>query len=221
MSDAVYLVTDSVICQQAGHTVPFVVEEACRAGVRWIQLREKAMTTRSFIELGTTLKTITQRYGAQLIINDRVDVALAVDADGVHIGQADMPYPLVRSLLGPDKIIGLSINSAAEVLAAQSYDAIDYLGVATIFATGTKLDTVSLLGLPGLQDLCKHTQLPTFAIGGINVTNIQPVMQTGVTGVAVVSAICGQASPYEAACELIQLTQFDENIHPSAHDCRL
>ncbi|GAB3505674.1 thiamine phosphate synthase [Spirosoma knui] len=207
MSDAVYLVTDSAICQQAGHTLPFVVEEACRAGVRWVQLREKAMTTRSFVELGTTLKTITQRYGARLIINDRVDVALAVDADGVHIGQDDMPYPLVRSLLGPGKIIGLSVNSLTELVAAQGHDDIDYLGIATIFATGTKLDTVSLLGLPGLQDLCKQTQLPTFAIGGINATNVQSVMQTGVAGVAVVSAICGQASPYEAARELIQLTQ--------------
>jgi thiamine-phosphate pyrophosphorylase len=220
VSDAVYLVTDSVICQQAGHTVPFVAEEACRAGVRWIQLREKTMTTRSFVELGTTLKTITQRYGARLIINDRVDVALAVNADGVHIGQDDMPYALVRSLLGPDKIIGLSVNNLAELVAAQGHNDIDYLGIATIFATGTKLDTVSLLGLSGLQNLCKQTQLPTFAIGGINATNVQSVIQTGVTGVAVVSAICGQTSPYEAACELTQLAQSNENIHPSANDCR-
>ncbi|QJW88201.1 thiamine phosphate synthase [Spirosoma taeanense] len=209
MSDAVYLVTDSVICRQAGHTVPFVVEEACRAGVRWIQLREKVMTTRSFVELGAALKAITQRYGARLIINDRIDVAQAVDADGVHIGQDDMPYPLVRSLLGPNKLIGLSVNSIDELLAAQCHSDIDYLGIATIFATGTKLDTVSLLGLPGLQDVCQQTQLPTFAIGGINATTVQSVMQTGVTGVAVVSAICGQDSPYEAARELIQLGRVD------------
>jgi len=218
--DKVYLVTDSSISQRAGHTVPFVVEEACRAGVRWVQLREKTMSTRSFVELGVTLKTITQRYGARLIVNDRIDVALAIDADGMHIGQDDMPYPMVRKLLGSDKIIGLSINNMTELLASQTYADIDYLGVAAIFATPTKLDTISELGTLGLREICEQTDLPTFAIGGINATNLQSIMKTGVTGVAVVSAICGQPSPYDAARQLIQLTQSHENIHPSSDDCR-
>ncbi|CAN5457674.1 thiamine phosphate synthase [soil metagenome] len=199
-----YLVTDGAISQQAGHSLPFVVAEACRAGVRWIQLREKQLSTRSFIELGLALKQITQRYGAKLIINDRVDVALAIDADGVHIGQDDMPFPMVRSLIGPAKLIGLSIINEAELQATRHWN-VDYLGIATIFPTGTKQDTASILGIDGLQRICAQTRLPAFAIGGIKASNIQAVMQSGVTGVAVVSAICGQPSPYAATRELIHL----------------
>lgn len=199
-----YLVTDSVISQRAEHSLPFVVAEACRAGVRWIQLREKQLSTREFIKLGLALKQITQPYGAKLIINDRVDVALAIDADGIHIGQDDMPYSMARSLVGSDKLIGLSINNEVELQAAQHWG-VNYLGIATIFPTGTKQDTASLLGISGLERICAQTRLPTFAIGGINASNIQAVMQSGVTGVAVVSAICGQPSPYAATKELINL----------------
>lgn len=197
-----YLVTDSDVARMAGHTLPFVVEEACRAGVRWVQLREKELSTRAFLELGAEIKQITKAYGANLIINDRVDVALALDADGVHVGQDDMPYSTVRSLIGPDKLIGLSINNLAELQAIAGAD-LDYLGIATVFPTGTKQDTSSLLGLEGLQQICRQTTLPTFAIGGIKADNIQQVMQTGVTGAAVVSAICGHPSPYEASRELL------------------
>ncbi|GAB3808517.1 thiamine phosphate synthase [Spirosoma humi] len=199
-----YLVTDSAIARQAGHTLPFVVEEACRAGVRWVQLREKDIATRAFLDIAFDLKRITQTYEATLIINDRVDIALAVNADGVHVGQDDMPYALVRSLLGPDKIIGLSINNAAELEAARGAD-LNYLGIATIFPTGTKQDTSSLLGLDGLRAICQQTNLPTFAIGGINATNLRSIREAGATGAAVVSAICGHPSPYEATRELINL----------------
>lgn len=204
--NGLYLVTDSHIAQQAGHTLPFVVEEACRAGVRWVQLREKALSTRAFLELGTELKRITQVYGAKLIINDRVDIALAIDADGVHVGQDDMPWALVRSLVGPTKIIGLSINNLAELEAAGDAD-LDYFGIATIFPTNTKQDTASLLGLHGLRAICQQTSLPTFAIGGITKYNIQSIQQTGATGAAVVSAICGQPSPNQAARALGQLME--------------
>lgn len=202
--NGLYLVTDRIIAQQAGHTVAFVVEEACRAGVRWVQLREKELSTRAFLEAARELKQITQAYGARLIINDRVDIALAVDADGVHVGQDDMPYEVVRSLVGPDKLIGLSVNNMIELRAALD-DKPDYLGVAAVFATNTKLDTSNLLGLDGLREICTSTSLPTFAIGGINATNIRQIMQAGATGAAVVSAICGQPSPYEATRELLQL----------------
>jgi len=198
-----YLVTDSDVARTAGHTLPFVVEEACRAGVRWVQLREKELSTRAFLELGAEIKQITKAYGANLIINDRVDVALALDADGVHVGQDDMPYSTVRLLIGPDKIIGLSINNLTELQAIAGAD-LDYLGIATVFPTGTKQDTSSLLGLEGLQQICRQTTLPTFAIGGINAHNLQQIMQTGVTGTAVVSAICGHPSPYEASRELLK-----------------
>ncbi len=204
-----YLVTDSLIARAAGHTVPFVVEEACRAGVKWVQLREKELSTREFVVVAAEVKRITQHYGAKLIINDRVDVALAVDADGVHVGQDDMPYIMVRSLIGRGKVIGLSVNNLAELQTITDAD-VDYLGVATVFPTGTKQDTSSLLGLDGLRAICAQTNLPTFAIGGINASTIQQVMQTGVTGAAVVSAICGHPSPYEATCALIQL--IDESV---------
>lgn len=201
-----YLVTDSDICRQADHTLAFVVEEACRAGVRWVQLREKNLSTRAFLETGEAIKRITQEYGAKLIVNDRVDIAMALDADGVHIGQDDMPYAIVRSLVGPGKIVGLSVNTIAEAQAACNLD-VDYLGVATVFPTGTKQDTASLLGLEALRILCHQTQRPTFAIGGINTKNVQDVIRAGATGVAVVSAICGQPAPYDAACHLIQLIE--------------
>jgi thiamine-phosphate pyrophosphorylase len=199
-----YLVTDSAVAQSAGHTLPFVVEEACRAGVKWVQLREKELSPRAFVALGVELKRITQAHGARLIVNDRTDVALAIDADGIHIGQDDMPYQLVRSLIGPDKIIGLSINDLTELQAAAGAD-LDYFGIATIFPTGTKQDTSSLLGLEGLREICNQTNRPTFAIGGIKASNIQDVIRAGASGAAVVSAICGHPLPYEATRELIQL----------------
>lgn len=204
-----YLVTDSTIARQAGHTLPFVVEEACRAGVRWVQLREKNLSTRAFLDIGFALKRITRAYKATLIINDRVDIALAVDADGVHVGQDDMPHELVRSLIGPTKLIGLSINNLAELEAARGAD-LDYLGIATLFPTGTKQDTSSLLGLDGLRAICQQTTLPTFAIGGINATTIQSIRQAGATGAAVVSSICGHISPYHATRELLKL--IDESL---------
>ncbi|MBC3791417.1 thiamine phosphate synthase [Spirosoma utsteinense] len=199
-----YLVTDGPIARQAGHTLPYVVEEACRAGVRWVQLREKDLSTRDFLDVATQLKRITQAYEARLIINDRVDIALAVDADGVHVGQDDMPHALVRRLIGPNRIIGLSVNTLAELEAARDTD-LDYFGVATIFPTGTKPDTSSLLGLAGLRVICQRANRPTFAIGGINAATIQSIRETGATGAAVVSAICGHPSPYEATRALIKL----------------
>ncbi|MFC5409373.1 thiamine phosphate synthase [Larkinella bovis] len=204
MMHGLYLVTDAGCAGQAGHTLPFVVEEACRAGVQWVQVREKTASTRAFVELAAELKRITETYGAKLIINDRVDVALAVDADGVHIGQDDMPPTMVRNLIGPDKIIGLSINNLAELESAEGL-AIDYIGAATVFPTATKQDTSSLLGLEGLREICRRSRWPVFAIGGIKAGNLQAVLQAGAAGAAVVSAICGHPSPYEATRQLNQL----------------
>ena len=200
-----YLVTDSDLCRQAGYELPYLVEEACRAGIRWVQLRDKRLTTKAFIDIGVVLKQITQAYGANLLINDRIDIAMAIDADGVHIGQDDMPYPMVRSLLGYNKIIGLSVNTIGELQASHQWD-VDYVGVATIFPTGTKSDTSSLLGLSGLRAICAQANCPTVAIGGIKAHTIRDVLAAGATSAAVVSAICGQASPFDATQELIQLT---------------
>ena len=204
LNTPLYLVTDSGICQRAGHTVEFVVEEACRAGVRLVQLREKALSTKEFVMQALRVQVVTRKYQATLIINDRIDVALAIDADGVHIGQDDMPYALARKLLGSTKIIGLSVNNLTELQESEAMEGVDYLGIATVYATPTKTDTQQALGISGLAEICKQTALPTFAIGGIQLSNVQEVMQAGVTGVAVVSAICGATSPYEATIQLLE-----------------
>ncbi|SDJ92732.1 thiamine-phosphate pyrophosphorylase [Catalinimonas alkaloidigena] len=203
---AIYLVTDASLCDQAGHTLEFVVEAALQAGVRWIQLREKEETTRNFVRKAQQIQQLTQAYGAKLIINDRIDVALAIDADGVHVGQSDMPYALARRLVGPDKIVGLSVTNLAEWEEAEAWD-VDYFGAGPIFHTDTKRDITPPMGLEGLRHMRQHSQHPIFAIGGIHEHNLDALMQTGIAGVAVVSAICSATDPATAARRLLHLTQ--------------
>jgi len=139
--------------------------------------------------------------GVPLIINDRVDVALAVDADGVHLGQSDMPATLARQLLGPDKLIGLSVENEQQFEQAQSLP-VDYLGLSAIFATPTKTNTVKHWGLDGLNWAMARSRLPMVAIGGLNTSNIGAVAQTGVQGIALVSAISHAPDPQQAARDL-------------------
>ncbi len=203
----VYLVTDMALCRQGGHDLQQVVQQALEAGLRWVQLREKEDSTRVLLKKAVLLRQLTRAYGAKLVINDRIDVALAAGADGVHIGQSDMPYPLTRKLLGPDKIIGLSVTNLAEWEEAEPWD-VDYLGVGPIFHTDTKPDIAPPLGLEGLQQIGKQSRHRLFAIGGIHPANVAEVMATGMDGIAVVSAICAAPCPKAAALELIEL------IHP-------
>lgn len=195
-----YLVTDRPL--SLGRDIAWVVEEAVKGGVTMVQLREKDIDTREYIELALKLKPILREAGVPLIINDRVDVALAVDADGVHIGQSDMPYEFARRLLGPDKIIGLSAENMDQVREANSLD-IDYVAVSPVYSTATKTDTAPPFGLEGLREAVKLSVHPSVAIGGMNARTAADAFATGVDGIAVVSAICSAPDPRAAARYLL------------------
>ncbi|EKO3930421.1 thiamine phosphate synthase [Vibrio fluvialis] len=193
-----YLVTDD---QQDLGTLCHVVKQAIAGGVSLVQVREKQGDVRTFIERAAAVKAVLSGSGVPLIINDRVDVALAVDADGVHLGQSDMPATLARQLLGPDKLIGLSVENEQQFEQAQSLP-VDYLGLSAIFATPTKTNTVKHWGLDGLNWAMARSRLPMVAIGGLNTSNIAAVAQTGVQGIALVSAISHARDPQQAARDL-------------------
>jgi thiamine-phosphate pyrophosphorylase len=163
------------------------VELALRGGATLIQLREKDMAQQAFLAEALAIKTLCRRYGVPLIINDDVAVALACDADGVHIGQSDMALVQAREKLGPEKIIGVSAQTVSQALAAQQNGA-DYLGVGAVFATGTKRDADNV-DHETLRRICRAVSIPVTAIGGITLENMSQLEHTGISGVAVVSAI--------------------------------
>lgn len=195
-----YLVTDRAL--SLGRDLEWVVGEAVKGGVSMVQLREKDMDTRGFIDLGSRLLRLLRPLGVPLIINDRVDVALAVDADGVHIGQSDMPYETARRLLGPDKIIGLSVENMDELRQAESLD-VDYVAVSPVYSTATKTDTAAPFGLDGLREAVRLTRHPVVAIGGMNENTAPAVFAAGADGIAVVSAICNAPDPAAASARLL------------------
>lgn len=194
-----YLVTDD---QLSIDTLGQIVSEAVHGGVTMVQVREKHGDVRAFIERAQAIKTVLQGTGVPLIINDRVDVALAVDADGVHLGQSDMPAILARQLLGPDKLLGLSVETEQQLQDALLLP-VDYLGISAIFATPTKTDLKKQWGIAGLRQAVARSALPLVAIGGINETNMADIMATGVDGIALVSAICRASCPRTAAQNLL------------------
>ena len=196
---ALYLVTDRGL--SLGRDLETVVLQAVQGGVTLVQLREKDIDTREFITLGQRLKAALAGSGVPLLINDRVDVALAIDADGVHIGQSDMPYEIARRLLGPDKIIGLSVETMDEVIAANDLD-VDYVAVSPVFATTTKTDTLTPFGYEGLEKACKLTRHPICGIGGMNASTVGEAIARGADGVAVVSAIVSAPDPCKASKNL-------------------
>jgi thiamine-phosphate pyrophosphorylase len=198
------LVTDSRL--SLGRPLEEVVRAAVQGGVTLVQLREKDCATRDFIALARRLRKMLAPLGVPLIINDRLDVALAVGADGVHIGQSDVPYDDARRLLGSDAIIGLSIETPAQADEAEHLDA-DYLGVSPVFATPTKTDTGAAWGIEGVKTLRMRSRHRLVAIGGINDTNAAAVMAAGADGIAVVSAICSAADPAQAARQLRALVE--------------
>lgn len=197
-----YLVTDRPL--SLGRSLEEIVSKAVAGGVTMVQLREKEASTKEFIDLAIRLKEILKPYNVPLIINDRVDVALAADADGVHVGQSDMPYEIARKLLGPDKIIGLSVENMDEVLEANELD-VDYIGISPVYATQTKTDTAVPFGLEGLREAVRISLHPTVAIGGMNMRTAAEVMQTGCDGIAVVSAISSAEDVTEASKELKEI----------------
>ena len=197
-----YLVTDRPL--SLGRDLVWIVTEAVRGGVTMVQLREKDIDTRDFIALGQRLLEVLRPAGVPLLINDRVDVALAVGADGVHIGQSDMPYDMARALLGPDRIIGLSAENMAQVEETNLLD-VDYVAVSPVYSTATKTDTAPPFGLDGLRRAAVLSRHPAVAIGGMNVATAADAYAAGAAGIAVVSAICSAPDPCAAAAALAAL----------------
>ena len=193
-----YLVTDSTNMTEEEFLSK--VEAACRGGVTLIQLREKNRTTKEYIDLANKVKAISDRYDLPLLIDDRLDVAMAVDAAGVHVGADDMPVALARKLLGPDKIVGATAKTVEAAMIAQA-DGADYLGVGAIYPTTTKVKTV-LTKVETLQDICEHVSIPVGAIGGLNKDNCDILKGTDIDGLCVVSAIMKQDDCETAAREL-------------------
>ena len=198
---SLYLVTDESLAGPRG--VVDTVAAAVQGGVTLVQLRDPVGKTRRLIETATALLGILRPLGIPLIINDRVDVALAVDADGVHVGQSDMPTPTVRALIGPDRILGLSLSTIPELGAADVAFA-DYLGIGPVFATATKPNAAAPIGFGGLADIVAASPLPVVAIGGLQPQHVEPTLGAGADGLAVVSAIMAAADPAAAAADFAQ-----------------
>jgi thiamine-phosphate pyrophosphorylase len=194
-----YLVTDRPAL--LGREILDVVGQAVAGGAGMVQLREKTASTREFVELARAVAGLLKPRGVPLLINDRVDVALAAGADGVHVGQDDMRPADVRTILGPDAIIGLSVTGEAETRAARG-EPVDYLGAGPVFATATKPDAGAAQGLAGLSAMIALAAVPVVAIGAITSANAASVLDQGAAGLAVVSAICSAPDPRDAAARL-------------------
>ncbi len=183
-----------------GQTLYEQVEQALKGGVTLVQLREKGLGAEQFLQEARQIQQLCRRFGVPLIINDSIEVALAVDADGVHLGQDDANAAQARQLLGKDKIIGVSAHNVQEALQAVQ-DGADYLGSGAVFGSGTKTN-VSTLPIQTLQEICNAVPIPVVAIGGITEQNLQQLSGSGIAGAAVVSAIFAQENIEEAAIRL-------------------
>jgi thiamine-phosphate pyrophosphorylase len=195
---SLYLVTDRKILN--GQDLYTGVEKAIKGGVTLVQLREKNASSREFYSLGKEIKELTDIYDIPLIINDRLDIALAIDADGLHIGNDDLPIEIARDLLGTKKLLGYSASSLKEAQYGEKAGA-DYLGVGAVFPTDTKKN-VDRVSLEELKNIKEKVNIPVVGIGGINIENVHQVLETGVDGIAVVSAILGKDNITGAAAEL-------------------
>ena len=181
------------------------VEEALKGGATLLQLREKDKSTREYIELAEQVHEITKRYNVPLIIDDRIDVAMAVGSEGVHLGQSDMPIDVARKIVGDEMIIGATTKTVPQALEAYQNGA-DYLGVGAIYPTTTKVKTV-LTSTETLSDICKSVPIPVNAIGGLNKTNVDVLEGIDISGICVVSAIMKADDPKEAAQTLLKLAK--------------
>ncbi len=198
---SIYLITDPALCGERG--VVATVRAAVPGGITIVQLRDPHARTGVLVREARALVALLRPLGIPLIVNDRVDVALAADADGVHVGQSDMAAKDARALIGPKRILGLSITSEAD-LERSDLAGVDYLGVGPVFATATKPDAAPPMGLAILGAIRRRTRLPVVAIGGIDEANAAWVVAAGADGVAVVSAVCAAPDPAEAARRLAE-----------------
>ena len=200
LNTKLYFITDST--NYTEEEFLFRIEEALKGGVTLLQLREKEKNTREYIELAKKVHEITKKYNVPLIIDDRVDIALAINAEGVHVGKSDMPVQSARMLMGEDKIIGATTKTVEQAKEAYEQGA-DYLGVGAIFPTTTKVKTV-LTSVDTLKDICDSVPIPANAIGGLNKDNIDILKGIPIAGICVVSAIMKAESPKIATIELIK-----------------
>lgn len=196
---SLYLVADLEFA--AGRDLAYLAGEAVLGGVTIVQLRAKALEISEFLDLATRMAAALKKRSVPLIINDRVDIAMACGADGVHLGQDDMPIDKARRLLGGSMIIGISVNTLKEAREAERLGA-DYIGLGPVYATATKDTELPVLGLESIRRIQEKIGIPIIAIGGINAGNAAEVMKAGATGIAVVSAILGAPDARKAASEL-------------------
>lgn len=197
---SLYLVTD-----KSDDVEKFLktIEEAIKGGVNVVQIREKTADTLDFYNLALKVKEITTKYNVPLIINDRVDIALAIDADGVHVGQSDMPCDVTRRLIGEDKILGVSAATVDEAKKAEK-DGADYIGTGAVFPTATKDDAPSVTKSE-LKEVVESVNIPVVAIGGINLENASQLKDTGIAGLSVVSAIMSSDNPKKSSQKLLNI----------------
>jgi thiamine-phosphate pyrophosphorylase len=199
-----YLVTD--LSQTEGRDLLWVLEQALDGGVQAVQLREKDLSGKALFELAEKTRRLCDRYQASLLINDRIDVALAVDAAGVQLTGVSLPVDVARSLLGPQKLLGASTHSLEEARHAQT-DGADFILFGPVYFTPSKAAFGAPQGLPALKKILENVSLPVYAIGGIKAEHIADLRNLGVRGVALISAIIGAADPKSAATSLLRLLE--------------
>ena len=198
---SVYLVTDRR--NKTDEEFLNIIEEAIKGGTTVVQLREKTASTKEFYDLALRVKEITSRYGVPLLINDRIDIALAIDSEGVHIGQDDMPADIAREIIGEDKILGVSASTVEEAKKAE-IDSADYIGSGAVFPTATKDDADSV-SEEELKEIVDSIDIPVVAIGGITIENAHTLKASGIAGFSVVSAIMSAEDPKEASEKLKEI----------------
>ena len=198
---SIYLVTDRR--NKTDEEFLNIIEEAIKGGTTVVQLREKTASTKEFYDLALRVKEITSRYGVPLLINDRIDIALAIDSEGVHIGQDDMPADIAREIIGEDKILGVSASTVEEAKKAEK-DSADYIGSGAVFPTATKDDADSV-SKEELKEIVDSIDIPVVAIGGITVENASSLKDSGIAGFSVVSAIMSAEDPKEASKKLKEI----------------
>jgi len=198
-----YAVTD--MSWLGGESLKSAVEKALKGGATFVQLREKELDPGKFIEEAKEIKELCKKYHVPFVVNDNVDIAMAVDADGVHVGQKDMEAGKVRDLIGRDKILGVSAQTVEQAVLAEQRGA-DYLGVGAVFHTGSKADA-EYVSFETLKAICRAVSIPVVAIGGISRDNVMELAGSGICGIAVISAIFAQPDIEEAAAQLRELTE--------------
>ena len=199
-----YAVTDQAWLKD-GQTLLSVCEEVLANGASFLQIREKDLDESAFEAEAAKLKELCTRYNVPYVVNDSVEIALAIDADGVHVGQSDIKGRDIRSMIGPDKILGISAGSVEEAIAAENAGA-DYIGVGAVFTTSTKKNARNLT-VEKLKEISSSVSIPVVAIGGINAKNLMELSGSGVDGIAVVSAIFASDNPGKATAELLELVK--------------